>query len=73
MSKKYVLLVKNISKYEDFNRLHFKYFEDYLSLQKHLLRFKYMPRNTYIIFEETNIKIEHPIMDNLEKTYYNRK
>lgn len=56
MNKKYILLTKTESKYEGFCRYHFKLFENYFELQKHLVKFWYMNNNDYVVFEESNIK-----------------
>ena len=52
--KRYILLTQTDSKYEDFKRYHFKLFDNYRELQKHLLRFWNEP--VFYVFEETNIK-----------------
>lgn len=57
-SKKYILMTRTVSKYEDYYRTHFKVFDSYLELQRHLLKFPYIENNQFIIFEETNIKLD---------------
>lgn len=54
MEKRYILLTQTNSKYEDFTRYHYKLFDNYRELQKHLLKFWNEP--SFVIFEETNIK-----------------
>jgi len=61
--KKYILLTRTRSKYEDFYRYHFKLFENYFELQKHLQNFWYMKKNTYKIFEETSLSKDYSIND----------
>jgi len=57
MSGSYVLMTRTPSKkQEDFYRWDFIYFPDYLSLQKHLMKFPYKQNNEFIIYKETNIK-----------------
>ena len=56
--KKYILMTRTISKYEGFYRYHYKYFDSYLELQRHLLRFPHVESNDFIVFEETNIKLD---------------
>ena len=51
------------SKYEDFKRYHFKLFESYFELQKHLANFWYMEKNTYKIFEETDLTKDYSLAD----------
>ena len=61
MKKRYVLLSRTKSKYEDFYRWHFKLFDSYFDLQRHLLNFWYIEKNEYIIFEETDIKRDYSL------------
>ena len=61
MKKKYVLCTKTKSKYEDFYRYHFKLFNDYFELQKHLQCFWFINKNEYIIFEETDLTKDYSI------------
>lgn len=61
--KKYILMTKTHSKYEDFDRLHFKLFDSYYELQKHLQYYWYMEKNTYWIFEETELKKDYSLND----------
>lgn len=61
--KKYILLTRTKSKYEDFFRYHFKLFENYFELQKHLQRFWYMDKKTYKIFEETTLSKDYSLND----------
>lgn len=63
MKKRYVLLSRTKSKYEDFYRYHYKLFNSYLELQRHLLNFWYIEKNDYIIFEETNITKDYSASD----------
>lgn len=63
MRKKYVLLTKTKSKYEDFYRIHLKLFDDYFQLQKHLQYFWYIDKNSYIIFEETDLTKDYSLND----------
>lgn len=60
-SKKYVLLIKEDSGYVGYYRFQYRYFEDYLSLQRHLLKFRNIPNN-YVIFEETNITLDKTLI-----------
>lgn len=55
MKKRYILLTRTRSKYEDFYKYHFKVFDNYFELQKHLLNFWYVEKNSYRIFEETDL------------------
>lgn len=59
--KRYVLLSRTKSKYEDFYRFHFKLFENYFELQKHLLKFWWIEKNDYRIFEETELTIDYSV------------
>lgn len=61
MIKKYILLSRTKSKYEDFYRYHYKLFDNYFELQKHLQNFWYIEKNEYIVFEETNIKKDYSL------------
>ena len=61
--KRYILLTKSKSKYEDFFRYHFKLFENYFDLQKHLIKFWYVEKNTYVVFEETEITKDYSLSD----------
>ena len=61
MKKRYILLSRTKSKYEDYYRYHYKLFENYFDLQRHLLSYWYIDKNDYIIFEETNIKKDYSI------------
>lgn len=58
MKKGYILMARRESKYEGNFRWDYKFFPDYLSLQKHLSLFPYKQNNEYVIFEETNIKLD---------------
>lgn len=59
--KRYVLVTKTQSRYEDFCRYHYKLFDSYLELQRHLLKFWYIGDHTYSIFEETDIKKDNSL------------
>lgn len=61
--KKYILLTRTRSKYEDFYRYHFRLFENYFELQKHLHHFWYMEKNTYKIFEESELTKDYSLND----------
>ena len=63
MKKRYILMTIENSKYEDFKKYHFKLFENYFDLQKHLHNFWYMEKNTYKIFEETEITKDYSLSD----------
>ena len=63
MKKKYVLFTKTKSKYGDYCRYHFKLFDNYFELQKHLMHFWYIDKNSYIIFEETDLKKDYSLND----------
>lgn len=63
MKKRYILMTRTKSKYEDYYRINFKLFEDYFQLQKHLMHFWYMEKNTYTIFEETDITKDYSLND----------
>lgn len=58
--KSYVLLIKEDSDYVGFSRFIYKFFNNYLELQKHLLKFKY--ENNFIVYEETNIKLDKTLL-----------
>lgn len=60
MSKNYVLLVKEDSGYVGYYRFQYRYFPDYLSLQKHLLKFR--DKTNYIVFESTDIKADKSLV-----------
>ena len=63
-NKKYVLMtIEGNLKYEGFVRNHFKLFDSYLELQKHLQNFWFINKDAYIIFEETKIKKDYSIND----------
>lgn len=59
--KRYILLTRTRSKYEDFYRYHFKLFDNYFELQKHLLNFWYIEKNNYRIFEETDLTKDYSL------------
>lgn len=59
--KRYILLSRTKSKYEDFYRYHFKLFENYFELQKHLLNFWWIEKNDYRIFEETELTKDYSV------------
>lgn len=61
--KKYILLTRTKSKYEDFYRYHFKLFENYFELQKHLQCFWYIEKSNYKIFEETTLSKDYSLND----------
>lgn len=61
--KRYILLSRTKSKYEDFYRYHYKLFENYFELQKHLLKFWWIEKNDYRIFEETSLTRDYSIND----------
>lgn len=61
MSKRYVLYTRTKSKYEDFYRYHFKIFENYFDLQRHLLKYWWIEKNNYTIFEETNLTKDYSL------------
>lgn len=63
MKKRYILCTKTKSKYEDFHRYHFKLFNDYFELQKHLQYFWFINKNDYIIFKETDLTKDYSIND----------
>lgn len=63
MKKRYILLTRTKSKYEDFYRYHTKLFENYFELQKHLQNFWYIEKNNYRIFEETELTKDYSIND----------
>lgn len=60
-NKKYVLLIKEDSGYVGYYRFQYRYFENYLSLQKHLLKYRNTPTK-YVIFEETNLQIDKTLL-----------
>lgn len=68
MEKKYILMVRENSKYEDFYKYHFKLFENYRELQKHLLKFWNEPY--YTVFEETNIRKDKDFKFTNKRRYY---
>lgn len=55
MKKRYILLTRSRSKYEDFYKYHFKLFDNYFELQKHLLNFWFVEKKNYRIFEEIDL------------------
>lgn len=62
MGESYVLMTKTPSKKQpDFYRWDFHYFPDYLSLQKHLMKFPYKQNNEFVIYKETDIKRDKAI------------
>ena len=61
MSKRYVLYTRTKSKYEDFYRYHFKIFDNYFDLQRHLLKYWWIEKNNYTIFEETNLAKDYSL------------
>ena len=63
MKKRYILLTRTKSNYEDFYRFHFKLFEDYFQLQKHLMNYWCIEKNNYVIFEETNLTKDYSLND----------
>lgn len=63
MKKRYILLTRTKSKYEDFYREHYKMFDNYFELQKHLQYFWYINTNEYVIFEETELKKDYSLND----------
>lgn len=70
MKKGYILMARTPSKkHPDFYRWDFKYFDDYLSLQKHLTLFPYMQNNDFKIFEETDIKRDKAIETKRKKAW----
>ena len=61
-NKKYVLMtIEKDYKYEGFVRHHFKLFESYFDLQKHLQNFWYIEKNKYMVFEETDFKKDYSL------------
>lgn len=60
---KYILVTKTISKYEDFERYHYKIFDNYFDLQKHLLKFWWIEKSSYNVFVETNITRDYSLND----------
>lgn len=58
MKKMYILMTISTSKYDGYYKEHFKVFDDYLDLQRHLLKFPYIDNNQFIVFEETKIKLD---------------
>ena len=62
--KKYILMtIEKDLKHEGFERHHFKLFENYFELQKHLKIFWFMKKVSYKIFEETNLKKDYSLSD----------
>ena len=59
--KRYILVTKTQSRYDTFYRYHYKLFDNYLDLQKHLLKFWYIGNNDYTVFEETDIKKDYSL------------
>ena len=63
-NKRYVLMtIERDLKYEGFVRQHFKLFENYFELQKHLQHFWYMNSKQYRIFEETSLTKDYSLSD----------
>lgn len=61
MKKRYVLFSRTKSRYEDYYRYHYKLFDSYFDLQRHLSNYWYIEKNDYVIFEETNIKKDYSV------------
>ena len=54
---KYILMIKEKDKkYDGYERFSYMLFDNYYELQKHLIRFRYIGKNNYVVFKETNIK-----------------
>ena len=54
--KSYILMIKeNDKKYEGYFKYHYKFFENYFELQKHLMNFWFIEKNMYKIYEETDL------------------
>lgn len=68
--KKYILLSRTKSKYEDFYRYHYTLFENYFDLQKHLSKFWWIEKNNYIVFIETNIKKDFSLCNVKKRSLY---
>ena len=68
MKKRYILMtIDNKLKYEGFVKYYYKLFDDYFSLQKHLLKYWYIEKNRYVVFEETDITRDYSINNVKEK------
>ena len=68
--KKYILLSRTKSKYEDFYRYHYTLFENYFDLQKHLSKFWWIEKNNYIVFIETDIKKDFSLCNVKKRSLY---
>ena len=66
--KRYILLIEEQSKYEDFKRYHYRLFNSYLELQKHLSQFWWIEKN-YRIFEETKLTRDYSINTAIKELY----
>lgn len=66
MEKRYILLIKNFSKYDGFVKYSFKLFDTYFDLQKHLCKFWFVNKTEYSIFEETNLTRDYSL-NNIKK------
>lgn len=53
---KYIIEYKTKSKYEGFGKIYYMAFDSYYELQKHLLRYRFVNKNDYIVYRETKIK-----------------
>lgn len=63
MDKRYVLMVKSKSKYDDYIRINYKLFDNYYDLQKHLTNFWFVSKMNYVVFEETKIDRDYSLND----------
>ena len=66
--KRYILLIEEQSKYEDCKRYHYRLFNNYLELQKHLSQFWWIEKN-YRIFEETKLTRDYSINTSVKELY----
>ena len=61
MEKRYILLIRTKSKYDDFFKYSYKLFDTYYDLQKHLNKFWWVERNNYSIFVETDLTRDYSL------------
>lgn len=63
-NKRYILMtIEKDFRYDGFVRHHFKLFESYFELQKHLQKYWFIESNKYRVFEETTISKDYSIND----------
>ena len=68
--KRYILLSRVKSKYDECFRYYYKLFDNYFDLQRHLSKFWYIEKNNYTIFVETDIKKDYSLNDTKKDVFY---